>query len=193
MKLSERDRRALVMLCVGLLVSAILHFVFSANDAAQPAEVTGSAEMAQARLNRLRQIAATLPAREAVMKRVSVDLADRERSLIPAATIGQAQAALIEAIHRLGTREQIDIRGGDLGAPRAFGDYGLIYATVTFPCHIEQLVNLLADFGREPQAIVPSEERISPSGKPEDKFITVRMVVAGLVSKKLMPEKKGLF
>lgn len=193
MNLSTRDRRALALLCAGLVAAAILRFVFSTSDASQSAAVRGSPEMAQARLNRLRQIAATLPAREAAMKQVSLDLADRERSLIDAATVGQAQAALIEAIHRVGTREQIDIRGGDLGAPRPFGDYGLIYATVTFNCHIEQLVNFLADLGREPQAIVPAEERISPSGKPQEKFIAVRMVVAGLVSKKLLPEKKGLF
>jgi len=197
MNLSERDRRALVLLGAGLAVAGILHFVFPANDASPAAvsggAVSGSIEMAQARLERLRRIAATLPAREAVVKQVSLDLADRERSLLDAATLGQAQAALIEAIHRVGTREQIDIRGGDLGAPRAFGDYGLIYATVTFTCHIEQLVNFLADLGREPQAIVPAEQRISPTGKPQEKNIAVRMVVAAPVLKKLLPEKKAIF
>ncbi len=197
MNVSDRDRRALVLLGAGLAVAGILHFVFPANDAssaaASGAAVSGSVEMAQARLDRLRRIAATLPAREAVMKQVSLDLADRERLLIDAATLGQAQAALIEAIHRAGASEQIDIRGGDLGAPRAFGDYGLIYATVTFTCHIEQLVNFLADLGREPQAIVPAEQHISPSGKPQEKNIVVRMVVAAPVAKKLLPEKKGIF
>jgi hypothetical protein len=195
--LSERDRRALLLLGAGLAVGAILHFVFPANDASSAAgsdgAVSGSVDMAQARLDRLRRIAATLPAREAVMKQVSLDLAERERSLIDAATLGQAQAVLIEAIHRVGAREQIDIRGGDLGAPRVFGDYGLIYATVTFTCHIEQLVNFLADLGREPQAIVPAEQRISPTGKPQEKNIAVRMVVAAPVAKALLPEKKAIF
>lgn len=197
MNLSERDRRALVLLGAGVAVAAILHFVFPSNDASPAAAsgsaVSGSVEMAQARLERLRRIAATLPARESVMKQVSLDLAERERSLVDAATLGQTQAALIEAIHRVGAGEQIDIRGGDLGAPRAFGDYGLIYATVTFTCHIEQLVNFLADLGREPQAIVPAEQHISPSGKPQEKNISVRMVVAAPVARKLLPEKKGMF
>lgn len=197
MNLSERDRRALVLLGAGLAVAGILHLVFPSSEASPAAvsggAVSGSAEMAQARLERLRRIAATLPAREAVMKQVSLDLTDRERSLIDAATLGQAQAALIEAIHRVGAQEQIDIRGGDLGAPRAFGDYGLIYATVTFVCHIEQLVNFLADLGREPQAIVPAEQHIAPSGKPQEKNIAVRMMVAAPVARKLLPEKKGMF
>ena len=64
---------------------------------------------------------------------------------------------------------------------------------MTFTCHIEQLVNFLADLGREPQAIVPAEQRISPTGKPQEKNITVRMVVAAPVAKKLLPEKKGIF
>jgi hypothetical protein len=195
--ISERDRRALLLLGAGVVVAAVLHFAFPASDAssgtASGSAVSGSVEMAHARLERLRRIAATLSAREAVMKQVSLDLADRERSLIDAATLGQAQAALIEAIHRVGAREQIDIRGGDLGAPRSFGDYGLVYATVTFTCHIEQLVNFLADLGREPQAIVPAEQRISPSGKPQEKNISVRMVLAAPVAKKLLPEKKGIF
>ena len=193
MTLSARDRRALMFLCAGAIAAAILRFALPANPAAQSTRVSGSVEMAQIRLNRLRQIAATLPAREAVMKQVSMDLADRERSMIQADTIGQAQASLIETAHRIGAKEQIEIRGGDLGAPRAFGDYGLIYATVTFSCHIEQLVNFLADLAHEPQAIVPAEERISPSGNPKDKLVTVRMALAGLVPKKLIPEKKGLF
>jgi hypothetical protein len=62
---------------------------------------------------------------------------------------------------------------------------------VTFECHVEQLVNFLADLSHEPQMIVPSEERIAAANAKE-KTINVRMVLAGVVAKKLVPEKKGL-
>ncbi len=150
-----------------------------------------NAALAQQRLARLRQIAATVPAREAVLKQTSSDLADRERGIIQADTAPQAQAALLEIARRIGKNEQIDVRGGDFGAPKAFGDYGLVYATVTFECHVEQLVNFLADLSREPELVVPSEERIT-SGNPKEKTMGVRMVLAGVVAKKLVPEKKGL-
>lgn len=192
--LSSRDRRALVFLAVGLVVSAVLYFAFPNNSAtvsvAAPS-VQDNAALAQQRLVRLRQIAATLPAREAMLKQTSSDLADRERGIIQADTAPQAQAALLEIARRLGKDEQIDLHGGDFGAPKAFGAYGLVYATVTFECHVEQLVNFLADLSREPELVVPSEERIT-SANQKEKTMGVRMVLAGVVSRKLVPEKKGL-
>jgi hypothetical protein len=193
--LSERDRRALVVLAVGLVVSAVLYYGFPNNSAtasvASPSVNQDNPAMAQQRLTRLRQIAAAAPAREAVLKQITSDLADRERGVIQADTAPQAQAALLEIARRLGKDEQIDLRGGDFGAPKAFGDYGLVYATVTFECHVEQLVNFLADLSREPELVTPSEERIT-SGNAKDKTMGVRMVLAGVVAKKLVPEKKGL-
>jgi hypothetical protein len=192
--LSERDRRALVLLGVGLAVAAVLYFVFPNNSGtasvAAPANQDNIA-LAQQRLTRLRQIAATVPAREAVLKQTAADVAERERGMIQADTAPQAQAALLEIARRLGKDEQIDLRGGDFGAPKAFGDYGLVYATVTFECHVEQLVNFLADLSREPEIIVPSEERIT-SGDAKEKTMGVRMLLAGVVAKKLVPVKKGL-
>lgn len=196
MTISDRDRRALILLAVGLAAAAVLRFAFSDNSTASvslvPANVSqNSIELARQRLTRLRQVAAMLPAREAAMKQTASDLANRERGIIQADTAPQAQAALLEIARRVGKNDQIDVRGGDFGAPRAFGDYGLVYATITFECHIEQLVNFLADLSREPELVVPSEERMA-SGNPKEKTMTVRMVLAGVVAKKLAPEKKGL-
>jgi hypothetical protein len=193
--LSQRDRRALAVLGAGLAVAAVLYYVFPNNSgtgAVAAANVSqDSVTLAQQRLARLRQIAATVPAREAVLKQTSSDLADRERGIIQADTAAQAQAALLEIARRIGKDEQIDLRGGDFGAPKTFGDYGLVYATVTFECHVEQLVNFLADLSREPELIAPSEERIA-SVNQKEKTMGVRMVLAGVVAKKLVPEKKGL-
>lgn len=194
-RLSSRDQRALVLLGAGLAIAAVVYYVFpnsSGTTAVAAANVSqDSVALAQQRLVRLRQIAATVPARDAVLKQTSADLADRERGIIQADTAAQAQAALLEIARRIGKDEQIDVRGGDFGAPKAFGDYGLVYATVTFECHVEQFVNFLADLSREPELVVPSEERIT-TGNPKEKTMGVRMVLAGVVAKKLVPEKKGL-
>jgi len=194
-QLSRRDRRALVVLGAGLAVAALLYYVFPSNSgtvslAAASAKQDNGA-LAQQRLARLREIAATVPAREAVLKQTSSDLADRERGIIQADTAAQAQAALLEIARRIGKDEEIDVRGGDFGAPKAFGDYGLVYATVTFECHVEQFVNFLADLAREPELVVPSEERIAANNSKE-KTMGLRMVLAGVVAKKLVPGKKGL-
>jgi len=191
MKLNERDRRALLLLAAALAVAAILRFTIFGEPSVAVAPVADSTALAQQRLTRLRQVAATLPAREAIEKQAATALADRERGILHADTAAQAQAALIELARRLGKDNQLDIRSGELGAPRAFGEYGLVYATVTFDCHIEQLINFLTDLSRQPELIAPSEERIA-SNNPKDKAMSVRMVLTGLVAKKLVPEKKGL-
>lgn len=196
MTISDRDRRALIILAAGLAASGILRFVFSQDSTASVSVASAnvnqeSIDLAQQRLVRLRRVAATLPAREAAMKQTASDLADRERGIIQADTAPQAQAALLEIARRVGKNDQIDVRGGDFGAPKAFGDYALVYTTITFECHVEQLVNFLADLSHEPELVVPSEERIA-SGNPKEKTMNVRMVLAGVVPKKLVPEKKGL-
>lgn len=193
--LSQRDRRALIILGAGLVVAAVLYYVFPSSpgtSAVATANVNqDNVALAQQRLSRLRQIAATVPAREAVLRQTSSDLADRERGIIQADTAAQAQATLLEVLRRIGKDEEIDLRGGDFGAPKAFGDYGLVYVTVTFECRVEQLLNFLADLGREPELVVPSEERIAANNVKE-KTMGVRMVLAGVVARKLVPEKKGL-
>jgi hypothetical protein len=195
LNISERDRRALTLLAGALVVAAILYWFLpggsTSTSVAAPSVSQDNIALAQQRLVRLRNIAATLPARDAVLKQTTADLTERERGIIQADTAAQAQAALLETARNIGKMEMIDVRGGDFGAPKAFGDYGLVYVTITFECRVEQLVNFLADLSKEPQTIVPSEERIS-SANNKEKTMNVRMVLAGLVAKKLVPEKKGL-
>ncbi len=193
MTISDRDRRALILLAAAMAVAAPLYY-FSGNSTATSGVASTSPDtiaLSQKRLVRMREIAATLPAREAAMKQAAADLADRERGIIQADTAAQAQAALLEIARRIAKNDDIDLRGGDFGAPKIFGDYGLVYATVTFQCRIEQLVNFLADLSHEPELVAPSEQRIG-AADAKDKTMNVRMVLAGVVAKKLIPEKKGL-
>jgi hypothetical protein len=194
MTLSQKDRRALVALVVTLVAGAVLHFVFSDGPAVSAVSANVNQDgtaLARQRLARLRATAATVPAREGAMKQASADLAVRERGIIQADTAPEAQAALLQVVRQIGKNDMIDVRGGEFGPPKQFGDYGLVYATVSFECHIEELVNFLADLSRAPELAVPSEERIV-SVNQKDKTMSVRMVMAGVVAKKLIPVKKGL-
>lgn len=190
--MSDRDRRALIVLALFGALTVIYLFLNrgSGSIVVAPSISRVDPGMAQQRLARLRQTAATVPAREAVLKQTSADLADRERGIIQADTMAQAQAALVEIARRVGKDQQLDLRGGDFGAARTAGDYGLVFATVTFDCHIEDLVNFLAALGKTPELIVPYDERIA-AANPKDKTMNVRMTLAGVVPKKLVPEKKG--
>jgi Type II secretion system (T2SS), protein M subtype b len=192
MTLTTRDRRALVALAVAG-VALVIYLLTSSSASTPTAQVVSlnSAQLRQ-RLTLLRQTAAVLPAREALLKQATADLADREHGLIQAGTAAEAQSELLQTAVRLGKSNGLEVRSSDFAAPKVFGDYGLVYASVSFDCHVEQLLNFLADLTHEPELIVPSEERIGSSGNAKDKMMTVRIVLAGVVAKKLIPEKKAL-
>ena len=191
MNLSQRDRRALLLMGAGLLVAAVLYFGFP-DKGPQTVAVTGdNTDLALKRLARLRQVVAALPAREAAAKQMNTDLALREKGMISAATAAQGQAALLEIARRVGKEEQLDVRAGEFGAPVFFGNYGLVYATVTFEGRVEQIVNFLADLSKLPELVVPQEEHLTATTAKE-KTMNVRIVLAGVVAKALVPEKKGL-
>ena len=59
-----------------------------------------------------------------------------------------------------------------------------------FTCHVEELVNLLADLTNRPEAIAIDEAHIS-AVDAKQKTISVRLVVSGVVPRRLVPEKKG--
>jgi len=189
--LTDRERKLLWLLAPAVLIILILRFTVYSDRSPSVEASTNSIPIAQQRAARLRQLKALVPAREAVMKQTAADLASRESGMIPGDTAAQAQAALLEAARRVGKSDQIDVRGGEFSAPRTFGSYGLVYTAITFECHVEQLVNFLSDLGRQPELMVPSEERIT-AGQAKQKLIAVRMVLAGVVPKKLIPEKKAL-
>jgi hypothetical protein len=144
-------------------------------------------------LARLREVAATVPAKEEILKKVSAELVDREKSLIRADTAPQAQAQIVQILRRLAAQENppIDIRATELGGITALGDsYGSANVSVQIECRVDQLVNFLASIGSTNELISTSETRIN-STNPKEKTVIVRLTVAGVVPRKLVPERKG--
>lgn len=190
--LSQRDRRALMAMAVAILLFLGYRFFFNGTPDAAVAGID-SVPLAERRLNSLRQITATLPAKEAVLKEVEAELASREKAVIVEGTAGQAQAKLLQVARRVSTANGIDVRGGELNlTPKLFGDnYGEVFAGVSFNCRIDQFVNFFADLSREPDMLAPSELTVNLTGDPKNKMLAVRMVISGVVPKKLVPEKKG--
>src|SRR5271154_1393531 len=117
MNLRPRDRRALAWLAVSLLLGVVVRY-WPANSGAAPvvAPAGDAVMLAEARLARLREAAATVPAKESVFKKVSADLAVREKAIIVADTAAQAQAQIIQIIRRVGAAENppIEIRSTEL-------------------------------------------------------------------------------
>lgn len=146
---------------------------------------------AEARLAQLRATAASIPAREEILKNAQADLATREKGLIVADTAAQAQAQLIQLVRDLGRRENppVEIRSTDSFGIRALGDaYGEATVSVQIECHIDQLVNMLAALAARPELVSTGDLRIT-SQNSKEKTVGVRLTVAGVVPRKLVPEK----
>jgi hypothetical protein len=193
MILSSRDRRALAWLAVSALLGLVIHF-WPANDSSTAAVVAPAGDpvaLAETRLARLRETAATVPAKETVFKKVSAELATREKGIITAATAAQAQAQVIQIVRRLGAAETppIEIRSTELTPVRPFGDsYGEASVAVQIECRIDQLVNLLAALQSEPELVATSDLRVLSSNAKE-KTVSVRLAVSGVVPRRLVGEK----
>jgi hypothetical protein len=192
MTLTSRDRRALILFGAGLLAVVVLRFGVYRDSQTAVVEAKDSVLLAENRLTRLRQAEAAVPVKEVLFKRLSADVSQREKGVIHAPTAQQAQAHLLETIRRVGKNEGIDVRGGEFPELRALGEeYGEAAVSVNFECRIEQFVNFLAALTKEPELVATNEIRVS-SANPKEKTVSVRLTLAGVVPRNLVPVKRGL-
>jgi len=189
--LTTRDRRAVALLGLGLLTVIVLRYGVYGQRQTAVVAATDSVPLAEKRLARLTQVAATVPAKQSLAKKISSEVTLREKGIIQAPTAQQAQAHLLETIRRVAKAEHIDVRGGEFPELRPLGnEYGEAAVSVNFECHIEDLVNFLADLTKESELLATNEVRVA-SGNPKTKMLSVRLTLAGVVPRGLVPVKKG--
>lgn len=191
MKMSQRDRRALAALVVCVVLGLACRFWPSSDAPAVVAPTTDNIALAEKRLAKLRETAATVPAKEKIRKQVADDLALREKGLIAAPTAAQAQAQLIQIVRRLGALETppVEIRATEIGPVRPLGDaYGEALVSVQIECRIDQLINILAAIPAQPELVATSDLRVI-SSNAKDKAVGVRLTLSGIVPRNLVPEK----
>ena len=200
MTLTDRDRRALIVLGCALVAGVLLYWY--SNSSPSPSD-SGSVKISAAvdsidrtekRLAMLRRQAATLPGKEAVLKQVSFELSQREKGLIPGDTAEQAQAQLLQIVKRVAQQQAppLDVGQVELGRPKAFGTaYGQVSVSITVNCRIEELVNYLAALSAQPELTATEEIRFGTS-HPKQKTMPIRLTISGLVARRLVPERKNL-
>lgn len=194
MTLTERDRRALLIL--GMFVVGILLYILisdspaTAESSESPRQAIAAAEQ---RLEKMRQVAAQVPAQETILKRVQAQLAEREKRVVQAETAQQAQAQLLSAIRKV-TRSQnpaVEVRASEFGQVRPMGDtYGEAPVSVTMECGVDQLLNIVTELAAQPELASVNELRVY-SANQKQKTTNVRLTVSAIVPKRLVPDKKG--
>jgi hypothetical protein len=193
MTVGTLDRRTILVLVGGLLLILVLRFGVYGERQTQVVAPSESIPAAEKRLERLRQIAATVPGKEAVLKRASAELETREKGILKADTAAQAQAQLLNVIHTVAAANGIDARGAEgFPAPKPLAaDYGEVSVPVTFTCGIDQLVNFLAALANESEILATNQIQVT-GGNDKKKNLQVRLNLSGVVPRKLVPEKKGV-
>lgn len=191
MKFGKLEWWKAAILAIGPVLILLRLGVFQSSDASVVAP-TESIPAAEQRLERLRKLAATVPGKQTVLQQAAAELQSREAGVLTAETAAQAQAQLLDTIRQAAMANGIDARGAEeLRVQALANDYGEVSVAETFTCGIEQLVNLLADLGSRPQILATNEISIS-GGNDKKKNVQVRLRLSGVVSRKLVPQKKGL-
>jgi hypothetical protein len=191
MTVGTLDRKTVLFLVAGLAVIGVLRFGVYGDHGAEVVAPSESIPKAEQRLQRVRQLAAMLPGKEAVLKQATAELAVREKGLITADTVAQAQTQLLTLIQRVAQANGFNAPGEESMDSKPLGrDYGQVSVNVAFACGIDQLVNFLAAIANEPQVLATNEITIS-GGNDKKKNLQVRLSLSGVVPKKLLPVKKA--
>ena len=193
--LEPREKKALMALGVTVaLIAMVLIYEFWPAGTPAVADVTSqSVPQMEQRLARVREIAATVPGKQEILKKVTGDLETREKGLIRAETAQQAQAQVITILRAVGAAETppVEIRATELGAITPFGDdYGAVNVSIQVECRIEHLLNFLAALAARPELVATRDLRVVAADLKQ-KTLNVRITVAGIVPKNLAPQKKG--
>ena len=131
MQTGSLDRRSLFALAGGVAVILIVRFVFFADGTPAAIAATDTIPAAERRLEKVRQIAATVPGKEELLKQAKAELAEREKGVLRADTEAQAQAQLLELVQAIAQANGIDARGMQELRGKPIGDdYGEIWTTV---------------------------------------------------------------
>jgi hypothetical protein len=191
MTVSDRDRRALILLGVAAAISGAVYVWPEGSAAAMP--TAGSIPQAERRLSQLREVAATIPGRQKVLEDATRALAEQERGLLKADTGPQAQALLLQLARKLARAQSppIEFQQTEIQPVAPIGkDYSEVAASISFVCRIEQLINLIADLSAQPELLATRDLQIR-SGDAKQKTLNVRVTVAGLIPRSLAGEQGG--
>ena len=190
--MTERDRRALLILGAALLVMAVVYFW------PEPSvEVVGSGgsdvKSAAVRLDQVRKEAALLPVRSEALQLTNTALTEIEKGLIAAETAPQAQAQLLQIVRRVSKLQSpgVELKQNQFGQVRPFGDdYAQIVLSISMDCQIEELVTFLSDIASQPELLAVDELHISATNNKQ-KSIPVQMMISGLVKGSLLKKQGG--
>ncbi len=115
MNLKRSHVAAIALLAAGVILGLPFR---TTSPVPEVVSATDSAPLLELRLSKLREAAATVPAKTESLKMVQGQLQTREKGVMGLATAAQAQAHLLEVVHRVAAANKIEARGEISRRPR---------------------------------------------------------------------------
>lgn len=193
MTTAERNRRALSWLGVSAVLGIIVQFWPESTAPNVAVAAAMSPQMLEERLLKMRSLAAQRPEKEKILEQVQAELKSREKGMLQGDTAAQAQAQLLQIARSIGraVTPPVEVRPSELGRVTPFGkEYGEVTVAVQLDASMSQIVSFLAALGSQPELLATTEVRFSQASV-KDKVVGARLVISGIVPKKLVPEKKN--
>lgn len=193
MTLSPRDRRALLWLGAAVIMFLAVSRFLPGPEAQPVAPAAADPSAVEQRLERTRQRIAT---REELQTRLAAwqqALAQREQRIIRAETPARAQETVLSVVRKIASQQSppIELATVDPGKVEPFAEtYGEAVVTVSFRSSIEGLLNLLAELSQQPELVGTKSIQIT-SLQDQQKQVSVRLTVAGVVPGELAPKRQG--
>lgn len=179
-RLSQREKRALLLLGLAVIVALLLQFGIPSRSGVATAS-PASVDAGEKRLRRLQELAQKKPRAAAEAEAAAKALAETEKGLLKASTPALASAEMQQLVQEMLRAQGINMQASEFGVPKAVGEYyAQVPLTVSFSCGIEQWINLMAAVRNAPQVLSTADIRLAP-GDMRNKLVQVRMVVAGYI------------
>ena len=188
MKLTSRDRRALLILLLVALAMGCRWAVVSSNP--KPVTIAQVAPTGQLLtiLAKRREAAGAVAQKQEILRRLRTQLVVEESGLIQAATPAQAQAHLLQILKNVTSQQQppLEVKSIEFSAPQQVSDaFGEVSVSITIECRIEELLNLIAALTAASE-IIATDEISLIGADPKLKTLLARLTVKGLVRRNLI-------
>lgn len=185
--MSDRDRRALMLLGGAVVLFALLQFDLILPSGGS-AMTTAPVAAVEEQLLTAQVAARQRPLTNAELNAASTTLENAEKRLLSSETAALASAEMREIVGKILEAEGIKMDSSQFGRAALEGEhYTQVPLVVRFNCAIEQVVNLMAAIANAGPLLTTRQVRISPS-KSETKTVSVQMTIAGYLPASRTPE-----
>ena len=183
MKLSERDRRFLMIGACSALVFAILNWgVLPLFD--QSLDSSQQLTLAEKKLRQRKELVAEAPQAQTEFTKLQSQLDAEEKRLLPTSDPSQAGPQLQQWLAQRAAEQRVEIGRSDFLAVAPLNDrYLRVPVRLDLNAPITQIAQFMNSLERGDRMIAIDEITINSSGPDKEKKVHCSMVVSGLMAK----------